>query len=98
MYFDVERIAQLTAALLAGSVYYFILIPKLKNIAVLLILIVLWIAGFILMRDLFSQLVLMLNNGIYPLSFERYIILGQDVFVALLIFTIGQLKFANDES
>ena len=95
---DIERLSQLLIALIVGSVYYFILIPRLKNLIVLLVLIVMWVAGFILMRDVFVQLVLMLNNNVYPLSFEQFIILGQDVFLALLIFTIGQLKFSNDES
>ena len=98
MYFDIDRVLQLLTALLVGSFYYFILIPKLKSIVVLLVLAVVWLSGFILLRDVFMQLVLALNDGIYPLSFEQYIILGQDIFLALLIFTIGQLKFANDES
>jgi len=98
MYVDIERLLQLLIALIAGSFYYFILIPRIKNIIVLLVLMVMWVAGFILMRDVFVQLVLRLNNDVYPLSFEQYIILGQDVFLALLIFTVGQLKFSNDES
>jgi len=98
MYFDIERFAQLSTAFIIGSFYYFILIPRLKNLAVLLVLMVMWVAGFILMRDVFTQLVLIFNDGIYPFRFERYIIVGQDVFLALLIFTTGQLKFANDES
>ena len=98
MYFDIERAEQLLTALFIGGFYYFILISRLKSITWLLVLSVVWIAGFILMRDIFSQLVLMFNNGIYPLSFEQYIIIGQDIFLALLIFTVGQLKFSNDES
>jgi len=98
MYFDIERAEQLLTALFIGGIYYFILISRLKSIMGLLVLAVIWIAGFILMRDSFTQLVLILNNGIYPLSFEQYIIVGQDIFLALLIFTVGQLKFANDES
>lgn len=98
MYFDIERAEQLLTALLIGGLYYFVLISRLKSITWLLVLAVSWIAGFILMRDIFTQLILMLNNGIYPLSFEQYIIVGQDIFLALLIFTVGQLKFANDES
>ena len=98
MYVDLERLEQLLIALILGGCYYFILIYKLKNITALIFLMILWIAGFILMRDIFSQLVLMFNNGIYPLSFEQYIIIGQDIFLALLIFTVGQLKFSNDES
>ncbi|MCK4742405.1 MAG: hypothetical protein KAT25_01155 [Sulfuriflexus sp.] len=98
MYFDVERAMQLLTALLVGGFYYFVLIPRLKNITWLLVLTVVWIAGFILMRDTFTQLILILNDGIYPLSFEQYIIVGQDAFLALLIFTVGQLKFVNDES
>jgi len=98
MYFDIERFSQLLTAFVIGSFYYFILIPKLKSIAVLLGLMVMWLAGFMLMRDVFVQLVLMFNDGIYPFSFERYIIVGQDIFLALLIFTTGQLKFVNDES
>jgi len=98
MYFDIDRVLQLLTALLVGSFYYFILIPKLKSIAVLLLLVVIWLSGFILLRDVFMQLVLMLNDGIYPLSFEQYIIVGQDIFLALLVFTIGQLKHVNDAS
>lgn len=98
MYFDVERIMQLSVALLVGSFYYFILIPRLKNIAWLLFLIFIWLAGFILIRDVLMSAVLMLNDGIYPFSMEQYIILGQDIVLALLIFSIGQLKFVNDES
>jgi len=98
MYFDIDRVLQLLTALLVGSFYYFILIPKLKSIAALLLLAVVWLSGFILLRDVFMQLVLTLNDGIYPLSFEQYIIVGQDVFLALLVFTIGQLKQVNDAS
>jgi len=98
MYFDIDRVLQLLTALLVGSFYYFILIPKLKSIVVLLVLAVVWLSGFILLRDVFMQLVLALNDGIYPLSFEQYIIVGQDIFLALLVFTIGQLKHVNDES
>ena len=97
MYFDIERAEQLLTALLIGGLYYFVLISRLKSITWLLVLAVVWIAGFILMRDIFTQLVLLWNDGIYPLSFEQYIIVGQDIFLALLIFTVGQLKFANDE-
>jgi len=98
MYFDIDRALQLLTALLIGSFYYFVLIPKLKSIAVLLLLAVVWLSGFILLRDVFMQLVLTMNDGIYPLSFEQYIIVGQDVFLALLVFTIGQLKQVNDAS
>lgn len=98
MYFDIERAEQLITALLIGGFYYVVLIDRLKSLAGLLALIIIWLAGFVLMRDVFMQLVLMLNDDIYPLSFEKYIIIGKDIFLALLIFTIGQLKFANDES
>ena len=98
MYFDIDRAEQLLTALFIGGFYYFVLISRLKSITWLLVLAVVWITGFILMRDIFTQLILILNNGIYPLSFEKYIIIGQDIFLALLIFTVGQLKFANDES
>ena len=98
MYFDIERAAQLLIALAIGGFYYVVLISRLRSIAGLLILIVMWLAGFILMRDAFIQLILIFNDAIYPLSFEKYIIVGKDIFLALLIFTIGQLKFANDES
>jgi len=98
MYFDIERIAQLSIALFLGSFYYFIVISRLRSIVWLLVLSVTWLAGFVLMRDVLMQFVLILNDGIYPLSMEKYIILGQDIFLALLIFSIGQLKFANDES
>jgi len=98
MYFDIERIIQLGIALSAGSFYYFILIPRLRSMGWLLVLSVIWLAGFIFLRDALMQLVLTVNDGIYPLSMERYIILGQDIFLALLVFSIGQLKFVNDES
>ena len=98
MYFDIESAVQLLTALFIGGFYYFVLISRLKSITWLLVLAVVWIAGFILMRDMFTQLVLILNDGIYPLSFEQYIIVGQDIFLALLIFTVGRIKFANDES
>lgn len=98
MYFDIERFTQLSTALLLGCFYYFILIAKLRSIIWLLSLSVIWLAGFILMRDTLVELVLMFNDGVYPFSVEQYIILGQDIFLALLIFSIGQLKFANDAS
>jgi len=97
VYFDIERILQLSTALLVGCFYYFLLIPRLKRIGWLLLLIFMWLAGFILLRDALVELVLLLNDGIYPLSMEQYIVLGQDIFLALLIFSIGQLKFVNDE-
>lgn len=98
MFIDVERLMQLLIALLMGCIYYFFIISKLKQISVLLLLIVVWLAGFMLFRDGFMALILALNNGIYPLSLERHVILGQDIFLSLLIFSIGQLKFANDAS
>jgi len=98
MYFDLERIAQLCIALFLGGFYYFIVIARLKSIVGLLTLSVIWLAGFVLLRDVLVQFVLIYNDGIYPLSMEQYIILGQDIFLALLVFSIGQLKFANDES
>lgn len=97
MYIDVERVSQLLIALVSGSIYYFIIIARLRSVSGLLLLIVIWLAGFILMRELVQEFVLLLNNGIYPLSMEQYIILGQDICLALLVFTIGQLKFVNDE-
>jgi len=98
MYFDIERLIQLSTALVVGSFYYFVLIPKLKSMKWLIALVITWLAGFILIRELLVEMVLIVNDGIYPLSAEQYILLGQDIFLALLIFSIGQLKFANDLS